>query len=101
MKRACTVCGGIADVGNRCRAHQRRGRGGAARAKAAREVVAAADVCWRCGEPARPDDPLTADHAVVPHSAGGPFAAWNMRAAHRSCNSRAGRQQQEGLPTIY
>jgi 5-methylcytosine-specific restriction endonuclease McrA len=60
-------------------------------------VVASAVVCWRCGEPARPGDPLTADH-VVPRVAGGSDSAANMLPAHRSCNSRAGAALQQGLP---
>lgn len=41
-------------------------------------------VCWLCGEPARPDDPWTADHVT----AGDPSS--ELRPAHRSCNSARG-----------
>jgi 5-methylcytosine-specific restriction endonuclease McrA len=52
-------------------------------------VLAEESRCWLCGEPARPDDPLVADH-VVPRAAGGETTRSNLRAAHGSCNSRRG-----------
>lgn len=64
----------------------KRGLGQAHRARAL-AVVAAAQVCGMCGRPPTKDDPLTADH-TVPRSQGGGDSP--LRAAHRSCNSRAG-----------
>jgi 5-methylcytosine-specific restriction endonuclease McrA len=58
-------------------------------------MVAAAGSCAICGLPARPGDPLTADH-VVPRSRGGVDSIVNYRAAHRSCNSRRGSARLEG-----
>jgi hypothetical protein len=52
-------------------------------------VLAAATRCWYCHEPPRPDDPFEAAH-VVAHALGGTGDASNLRAAHRSCNRRAG-----------
>lgn len=49
--------------------------------------AATADRCAICGQPPRPGDPLTLDHRV-PVSAGGSSLPGNVRAAHRSCNSR-------------
>ena len=61
---------------------------------AARAVVLAEEhACWVCGQPPTPDDPLVADH-VVPRAQGGTDARDNLRAAHRSCNGRRGREQQ-------
>lgn len=43
-------------------------------------------ICWLCGRPGA----TTADH-VVPLAMGGhPYDEANLRAAHRSCNSRRG-----------
>ena len=43
-------------------------------------------ICWLCGRPGA----NTADH-VVPLALGGhPYDEANLRAAHRSCNSRRG-----------
>ena len=43
-------------------------------------------ICWLCGRPGA----TTADH-VVPLALGGhPYDEANLRAAHRSCNSRRG-----------
>ena len=82
----------------RCAIHERqwqaernRRRGddyGAEYQRARRELLAAATACAICGLPPTHDDPLTADH-VVPRAHGG-GAAGNLRAAHRSCNSRRG-----------
>jgi hypothetical protein len=47
-------------------------------------VRASARTCWICGEPAKPDDPWTADH-VIPGDPGSPLLP-----AHRACNSRRG-----------
>lgn len=54
-------------------------------------ILATAIACAICGGPARPGDPMTADH-IRPVSSGGP-AAGNLRPAHRSCNSARGARQ--------
>jgi 5-methylcytosine-specific restriction protein A len=54
-----------------------------------RQVLAEENLCWICGQPARPDDPLTADH-VLSRAAGGRNTRSNYRAAHYSCNSSRG-----------
>lgn len=53
------------------------------------QVLAEEKVCWICGLPGTPDDPLTADH-VIPRVRGGTHARSNLRAGHRSCNSAKG-----------
>jgi 5-methylcytosine-specific restriction endonuclease McrA len=58
--------------------------------QAAATVLANATHCWWCGQPPRPDDPLTADH-LVPRARGGRSTEDNLVAAHRSCNSRRGK----------
>lgn len=55
----------------------------------AKRVLSEEKTCWICGETARPDDPLTADH-IIPRSLGGTNARSNYHAAHSSCNSRRG-----------
>lgn len=45
-------------------------------------------MCHICGLVIAPDD-LSFDH-LVPVSAGGPHASWNLALAHRRCNSRRG-----------
>lgn len=57
----------------------------------ARRVVQAADVCALCGRPPTPTDPLEADH-IVPLALGGASTPDNLRATHKSCNSRRGAQ---------
>ena len=47
-------------------------------------------VCWLCGRPGAD----TVDHLVPLALGGDPYDPLNMRAAHRSCNSRRG----VGLP---
>jgi len=59
------------------------------RKRLARQVLEEERICWLCAYPARPGDPLTADH-VVPVVLGGATVRENLRAAHRSCNSRRG-----------
>lgn len=58
--------------------------------KRARESITPADLCWRCGQPGTPADPITADHET-PRAQGGSDSP--LRPAHRSCNSRRGAQQ--------
>jgi 5-methylcytosine-specific restriction endonuclease McrA len=82
--RPCLVCG-RPSPGPRCREHEIPRRGWQhQQARAAEEWV-----CWRCGKPGTLADPLTADH-VIPRAHGGADARHNMRAAHSSCNKRAG-----------
>lgn len=88
----------------RCPAHERereRRRGttaqrgyGAAYQRARRALLATATVCAWCGLPARPGDPLTADH-LVPLAQGGGIEG-NLVAAHRSCNGGRGAAQSQG-----
>ena len=52
---------------------------------ARRRVLAASDVCWRCGRPGA----TTADH-VVPLAHGGSSDDENLRACCLSCNASAG-----------
>jgi 5-methylcytosine-specific restriction enzyme A len=105
-RRPCLDCG-IPSSGSRCPRHQRdheqrRGtpaeRGlGADHRRIREQVLREERVCWLCLEPARPGDPLTADH-VVPRAQGGTNTRQNMRAAHRSCNSRRGARTTPGHP---
>ena len=57
--------------------------------KARATLLATATHCWICGQPARPGDPLVADH-LIPRAHGGPDALHNYAAAHKSCNGRRG-----------
>lgn len=85
ISRACTRCGART---NACRctpvaqldAEYNRNR---------RIILATSFVCWRCGKPATLGDPLEADH-VTARTNGGTNKVTNLRAAHRSCNRRAG-----------
>lgn len=61
-------------------------------------VLAEERVCWLCGEPPRPGDPLTLDH-VLARRHGGTHTRANGRAAHLSCNS--GRGAGDRPPTGY
>lgn len=70
-------------------AKQRRNGSTRAYRKARAQVLAEERTCWICGQPARANDPLTADH-VIPWIQGGTDHRSNMRAAHLSCNSRRG-----------
>ena len=85
--RPCLVCG-TPSRSPRCATHSLPRRGWA-HEQASRQVRLEETSCWICGEPAKPGDPLTADH-LVPRIHGGPDVRENMRAAHRSCNSRRG-----------
>jgi 5-methylcytosine-specific restriction endonuclease McrA len=91
IRRACSVCGGIAEPGsNRCARHpktpRRRDR---AYTTYARQLVATATRCAICGGPPTPDDPLVCDH-IIPIAHGGPNTTDNLQPAHRSCNGRKG-----------
>jgi 5-methylcytosine-specific restriction endonuclease McrA len=88
--RTC-VCGRICPPGtNRCPLHAiQRDNGHSRRKRIAREVLAQEHTCWICGHPERPGDPLTIDH-LIPVAYGGTTTRENLRAAHRSCNSRRG-----------
>ena len=90
--RACTSCGRIKQHRQRCAycpppTSYRGAQYQQARAQTLREE----HTCWICGDPARPGDPLTADH-LVPVSKQGSSERHNLRAAHRSCNGRRGAQ---------
>ena len=76
-------------AGTKCPECQAVPRRGWAHERASRQVRLEEWVCWICGEPAKPGDPLTADH-IVPRAKGGEDVRENMHAAHRSCNSRRG-----------
>ena len=45
--------------------------------------------CAYCASPAAPSNPLTLEH-ILPRSAGGPDATWNLIAACRACNGARG-----------
>ena len=85
--RPCLVCGRPSG-GARCPEHAVPRRGWA-HERASKQVRLEETSCWICGEPAKPGDPLTGDH-IVPRIHGGQDVRGNMRAAHRSCNSRRG-----------
>ena len=94
LAKPCLTCGQTTRSGSYCpRCDQRRRgtptqRGYTATYQRLRlEVLDEEDICWICGQPGRPGDPLTADH-VTPLRDGGPTTRTNLRAAHRSCNSR-------------
>jgi 5-methylcytosine-specific restriction endonuclease McrA len=89
--RACMVCGLPAPPGkSRCSLHAiRSDKGHSRRKRIARQVLAGQTVCAICGQPARDGDPLTIDH-IIPIAYGGTTTPLNLRAAHRSCNSRRG-----------
>ena len=91
IRRACPKCGRVVNIGRRyCPAHKPPVVYQLAEYRINRaHVLATEHTCWICGEPARESDPLTADH-IVPVSAGGNSTRANLRAAHRSCNSRRG-----------
>jgi 5-methylcytosine-specific restriction endonuclease McrA len=104
MKRLCLDCPNTIDTTEgsrckRCRAKRERQRGtrdernvGTQHKRIRKQVLAEESVCWMCGLPALPGDPLTADH-IIPRAAGGRTVRENYRAAHRSCNSRRGATQ--------
>jgi 5-methylcytosine-specific restriction endonuclease McrA len=85
--RACVICGRRCS-GARCPRHAITPRGAEHR-RARRQVLSEEQICWLCGEPGRPDDPLSADH-VIARAAGGADHRSNFRAAHLSCNKRRG-----------
>lgn len=64
--------------------------------KRAAQLKQQEDTCWICGRPINPDLPtnhphsFTADH-VTPIAAGG-HKHGQLRAAHRVCNQRRGKQ---------
>jgi 5-methylcytosine-specific restriction endonuclease McrA len=53
-------------------------------------------ICWICGQPGA----LTADH-IKPLSHGGSTIINNLKAAHRSCNSRRGNRAQRTATNGY
>lgn len=89
----CPIC--QAALEERMNARPKRGtttaRGlGWAHQQRKRREISADMVCWMCGQPARENDPITADHET-PRAKGGVDSP--LRPAHRSCNSRRGAQQ--------
>lgn len=94
IKRPCLDCNQLTEHKSRCESceakrqhHRNRSRANyydATYAKRAATVRATATNCWICGEPAKPNDPWTADH-VIPGDPGSPLLP-----AHRSCNARRG-----------
>lgn len=91
--KSCVVCGRVSR-GPRCPAHTRaRGYDSPVYRRNRRALLATATRCWRCGGAPTAGDPLTADH-VVPLEHGGGHD--QLRAAHDSCNKRAGQLQQQG-----
>src|SRR5437870_6911013 len=93
MLRPCLECGTPTSHGPRCPACAPPPRGHAHQ-QARRQTLSEETLCWLCGEPARPNDPLTADH-IIARATAGPNAVLldtrsNMRAAHLSCNSSRG-----------
>jgi len=72
-------------------AKHRRTSGSSRREQEVRKlVVAQAAACWYCGDRPTVSDPFEAAH-VVAFADGGADTWSNYRAAHRSCNRRAGR----------
>ena len=70
---------------------RRRGRrpqyGGDYRTEGGR--VRAINVCWICGQPGTPDDPMQADHLIpAAINPGGVGGEGGLAPAHRSCNIR-------------
>ena len=93
--RACLTCNTLTHSGSRCEAcnarHQtartarkHRPHYNAEYRKRAKVVRDTAVTCWICKEPAKPNDPWTADH-IMPSDINSPLLP-----AHRSCNSRRG-----------
>jgi 5-methylcytosine-specific restriction endonuclease McrA len=85
--RMCLRCNQLALPGkSRCAEHAIPQRSGTSR-RNSRNAVEGATYCYLCGEPARPDDPLVADH-IIPRVLGGSDDLYNLAPAHRSCNGR-------------
>jgi len=105
--KPCVVCGILTKGLDRCAEHQalwqslenirlkemkaRRGPSlyNSNYQKQAKVVRQTALYCHLCNEPARPNDPWTADHVI----AGDPSS--ELKPAHRSCNSRRGNKPLE------
>lgn len=92
--KPCLVCGRPSFAGPRCPAHALPdvGKSRAVRAEHDRvraQVLAEEKTCAICGKAGTKKDPLTFDH-IIPRAHGGLTTRANARAAHLSCNSRAG-----------
>ena len=95
--RPCLDCGVLTATGNRCKPHaseyqakldsqrkHKRKHYSKDYSKRAKQVRDSAIICWICNQPAKPDDPWTADHyfSGIPDSP--------LLPAHRSCNIKRG-----------
>jgi hypothetical protein len=97
LPRRCIDCGTPTRSGSRCglraRAYNRAKHRGALYAaeyrRAAARVVANATCCWRCGQPARVDDPFETDH-VIAGKPGSPPRTVRATAAPERSDDRGG-----------
>jgi hypothetical protein len=87
MKRPCIECGRPSS-GPRCAEHALPPRGWQHQ-QARAQTLAEENICWLCGKPPTPDDPLVGGH-VIARARGGPDLRSNMHAMHESCNLQAG-----------
>ncbi len=89
LLRACLGCGRPCPSSpcQRCRPGVKLTHHDAEYRRNKRALLALATHCWLCGQPARADDPLVADH-IVPLTAGGDH--YDLQASHSSCNKRRG-----------
>ena len=93
-RRVCRKCGRVARVGSvycgKCETVWRTPEYLQARTWI---LAHAPEWCGICLEGARDGDPWTVDH-ITARIDGGSNEWWNLRRAHRSCNSARGAQQQ-------
>ena len=96
--RSCSICGTIVPApATRCPKHPKVTISSGPHRRMRAQVLAEEHLCWICGKPAQPNDPLTYDH-LLSRADGGDNSRANARAAHGSCNSRRG---QSGLPCAH
>jgi HNH endonuclease len=98
-RQPCLHCGRPTSDGPRCAGCALPDPYGAEYERNRRAMLANAEVCWICDEPARPGDPLTADHVLAAIAGGGPEIE-NLAPAHGTCNSRRGALETPGGPKI-
>jgi len=74
----------------RCRGRLKARRNAEARlnARVVAEARIAGAVCPACGRPETRKDPFAADHIIPPDRGGSTLDRSNLRAIHRSCNTR-------------